>query len=69
MFNCGKYYSWTPAHFRENNDLVASAVKITIRSYDVTTQASTGGGILTLAALRSFVKTNATMLKPNDCDV
>ena len=44
-------------------------MKILIRSYDVTAQASTGSGILTLAAQRSFAKTNATMLKPNGCDV
>ena len=49
MLNCGKYYLRTPAYFRETDVFVARAVKILIRSYDVTTQASTGSGILTLA--------------------
>ena len=41
---------------------VVNDVKILMRSYDVTTQALISRRILTLAALRSFVKTNATML-------
>ena len=64
-----KKKSRTPAYFGETNVYVDWAVKILIRLYDVTTQASTESGILTLAALRSFARTNAAMLNPNVCDV
>ena len=64
-----KKKSRTPAYFGETNVYVDWAVKILIRIYDVTMQASTGSRMLTLVALRSFARTNATMLKPNNCDV
>ena len=53
-------------YFREINVFVALDVKIRMRSYDVTTHAPISRRTRTLPALRSFAKTNATMLKAND---